>query len=832
MYTNRVIWGILLFCVAPLAAYGLTAHLTDQTQTSNQAYNLEWFYLNPAGNSLYGVSFVNPNVATAVGVKGTILRSEDGGVTWYHQNSGTEVTLIRVDFTDPDTGTAVGSSGTILRTTDGGSSWVSQSSGTSATLRQVKFFDTDTGIVIGSGGTILRTVNGGADWATIASGTVEDLFDLSFVDSKSGLAVGHGGAVFRTDDGGLSWSDKSTAAAYDFRNISMTDSLTAMATLWDAATLDDRVVSTVDGGDTWEMRWDNHGCAVGSHCDVPLDIRMVDDSTGSAAGLVAHDTGHYGSVWQTEDGGRNWSHVGWGSSTFREMSFADIDLGLSVGDDGEIIRTTDGGTTWQTIRTKLINTESLDDVVFVTEDIGWAAGYERGYVGDMLMSVHRTVDGGRSWHERGVGSSLGCVRCLSISFLNENIGVAAEMRGDVSYTEDGGNSWSQIHSSDASLFGVEMCDSNSITAVGSDGTILRATKYFGSDWYFEEQTSGTNNHLRDVSFVGPDYGWAVGDAGTIVHTIDGGDNWVVRDGGTTENLTGVCFPHAGTGTAVGHSGTIIRTFDWGATWTPQESGVTADLYDVSFSDVLTGAIAGAGGTVLLTADLGAHWTKQVVPSDAPLYAISMLNPTVCTTVGSGGVILRAEEVATAVLVTGFSAIAVDNGIRLTWSVFADETVEGFRIYRSDPNGGSEYPIHNGLIAPTERSYLDETAVTGERYRYTLVAVGTRTGEVRSESVEATLTPLTAQLYQNSPNPFNPGTTIRYVVPKPSEVTLRVYSASGHLVRTLVEGVQLSGLHEVRWNGTNNAGSPVASGVYFCRLRTGKATLTRKMVVLK
>ena len=77
------------------------------------------------------------------------------------QSSGTTNTLFAVSFTDPNTGTAVGNGGTILRTTDGGATWVSQSSGTTNSLRGISFTDANTGTAVGLSGTILRTTNGG-----------------------------------------------------------------------------------------------------------------------------------------------------------------------------------------------------------------------------------------------------------------------------------------------------------------------------------------------------------------------------------------------------------------------------------------------------------------------------------------------------------------------------------------------------------------------------------------------------------------------------------------------------------------------------------------------
>jgi len=92
----------------------------------------------------------------------------------------------------------------------------------------------------------------------------------------------------------------------------------------------------------------------------------------------------------------------------------------------------------------------------------------------------------------------------------------------------------------------------------------------------------------------------------------------------------------------------------------------------------------------------------------------------------------------------------------------------------------------------------------------------------------------AQLFQNHPNPFNPTTRIEFVVPegRSQHVTLAVYDVTGARVKTLVDGLRTAGRHDEMWDGRDSNGRSVGSGVYFYRLRTDDAVLTRKMVLLK
>jgi hypothetical protein len=89
-----------------------------------------------------------------------------------------------------------------------------------------------------------------------------------------------------------------------------------------------------------------------------------------------------------------------------------------------------------------------------------------------------------------------------------------------------------------------------------------------------------------------------------------------------------------------------------------------------------------------------------------------------------------------------------------------------------------------------------------------------------------------QLNQNFPNPFNPSTTISFVLPAGAPVSLTVYSADGQLVRELVKGDAPAGLKEISWDGRNAHGHLAGSGVYFYRLKMGDKVLTKKMVLIK
>ncbi|MBE0566353.1 MAG: right-handed parallel beta-helix repeat-containing protein [Krumholzibacteria bacterium] len=105
-------------------------------------------------------------------------------------------------------------------------------------------------------------------------------------------------------------------------------------------------------------------------------------------------------------------------------------------------------------------------------------------------------------------------------------------------------------------------------------------------------------------------------------------------------------------------------------------------------------------------------------------------------------------------------------------------------------------------------------------------------EISLEKASDSLTPRVFALHPNYPNPFNPLTKIAFSLPEAQSVKLAIYTVDGRRVATLVDEVRGPGLHEVLWNGQDDAGRRSASGVYFCRIDAGPYSQVRKMTLMK
>lgn len=114
-----------------------------------------------------------------------------------------------------------------------------------------------------------------------------------------------------------------------------------------------------------------------------------------------------------------------------------------------------------------------------------------------------------------------------------------------------------------------------------------------------------------------------------------------------------------------------------------------------------------------------------------------------------------------------------------------------------------------------------------------VVYGDTTLVLAVEDISGRLIPTNIALQQNYPNPFNPETTIQFSLDRLREITLIIFDISGREVMKLIDyQVMGVGEHKIVWNGKNQEGVELPSGVYFCQLRIGARTLTHPMVLIR
>ena len=261
---------------------------------------------------------------------------------------------------------------------------------------------------------------------------------------------------------------------------------------------------------------------------------------------------------------------------------------------------------------------------------------------------------------------------------------------------------------------------------------------------------------------------------------------------------------------------------------PAPSPTTATLFDVAFANADRGYIAGAAGTVLVTDDGGATWSTVESPTTTDLTDVQVLGPDQAVFTGPNQTVLHYLAAPVPTLIGSFVAAAAPFSVDLSWSVRDEASLSEFRIQRSDGRATRAFRA----IAAASRSFRDDTVAPDADYEYILVAIDRDGSETYSPPIRVTTSKAELTLFPNAPNPFNPSTTIRYMLPSRERVRVTIYDVSGRLITTLVDRDQAAGSYDVEWKGLDAVGTRVSSGVYLVQIEAGKQSLSRKMVLLK
>lgn len=253
----------------------------------------------------------------------------------------------------------------------------------------------------------------------------------------------------------------------------------------------------------------------------------------------------------------HWSNAIDSSSafTFQSVFFTDAETGYSVGDQGVIHKTTDGGKTWIT------QTSGVSEALISVSFGDASTGYILSLTGSKLL---KTVDGGINWTPKAISVS-GAMN--DIRFVNSSTGFIAGQYGTLLKTKDGGDNWQKI------------------------------------------VTSATDE-LYSIYFLDENNGYVAGRQGVILKTTNGGENWANLPGlGLGVTILSIHFTDINRGYASDSYGNIFKTTDGGITWTEYKTGVNAELRAIAFTDANVGYVAG-GYKIWKTVDAGKTWLSQ------------------------------------------------------------------------------------------------------------------------------------------------------------------------------------------------------------------------------
>jgi hypothetical protein len=208
-----------------------------------------------------------------------------------------------------------------------------------------------------------------------------------------------------------------------------------------------------------------------------------------------------------------------------------------------------------------------------------------------------------------------------------------------------------------------------------------------------------------------------------------------------------------------------------------------------------------------------------------------------------GLLVRTAE---SIVLSSLTASSHDGVVKIAWTTCTEIYNAGFNIFRSITENAGIHKINKQLIPcradairGASYTFVDDGIIRGITYYYWLEDVdlygkSTLHGPISvfTGIDEETSRPTAFTLEQNYPNPFNPITEIRYSIPVDCHVTLEIYNILGRKVVTLVDDFHEAGRKVALWNGRDNKGATVVSGIYFYTIKAGQYAATRKMVLLK
>ncbi len=521
--------------------------------------------------TLKSVRFINHSVGIICGNEGKILKTTDGGVNWLEIYSGTQYDLNSISFLSENLIYIAGHKGVILKSIDSGISWNTTTIDTSIKFKSIYFINDSIGFVLGLFGELYKTTNGGESWLNksflINPGNYR--FNIVFFINADTGWIGAGdeyensGLIFFTTDGGDSWNQKNLVS---FKNSEIKKNQT-------------------------EYSDDSYGVR---------DIFFLDDSKGYA--VAGTGGGWSRSIFITTNGGTNWinKYYNLEESGLLSVKMNSNGVGLACGFNGIIFTSTNYGDTWSQIFSggvKYGGAENINTMIFVSDSIGFAAG-SRGsfnYYGDQIL---KTTNGGKIWKTIRYNYSSSN-QFTTLFFLDEFNGWAGSEEY-LLFTSNSGTSWNLGSSGFGGIKSICFNDLD-FGFILTDYGVNKSTD--GGQTWVQKTTPGGNS----IFFIDQNTGWVVGNSGSIGKSSDGGETWTTISAGVTSNLNSVRFKNINLGAICGDNGTVLITTDGGQTWILRITNINENLNSIIFKDENSLWCAGNNGIILESNNLGVNW---------------------------------------------------------------------------------------------------------------------------------------------------------------------------------------------------------------------------------
>ena len=540
----------------------------------------------------------------------------------------------------------------------------------------------------------------------------------------------------------------------------------------------------------------------------------------------------YGALFVSTDGGANWQERASGTDiyTVGSVGLSSGRYGMAAGSNGTVLRTIDFGDSWWPLDPATFGYEAFNGIA-VIDSMRYRLITDSGY-------LYETPDFGMTWSRR----SLMFGRLSGIAFFGDSAGVIVGS-GRAFYTKDAGATWISV-SVATEFTAVRMWDSLRVIAAGTGGEIWRSGDG-GATW----ERFGTECSVsQDV--------WSIASAGDA-HWLAGRDlaRRVIWSE-TIEDCAAIAFSDTIWGENISFRREGEREPDRRMLLTAHYDSKSGTPYDcapgaddnasgvaavVECARILRDArLEGSVEFVLFDGEelglLGSRFYAGALDSDAVydgVFNLDMIgyepNEEMSAAIGA-----RAGATPDTILVDALAAAIEAFDLPLSTALLpaGDPGTSDHAAFWSLDTIPSVLLIEgkSGERTPYYHSCADQANTLN--YEFLEVCTKAALGTVALVAGLVPEAPLQFALAQNYPNPFNAGTIVSYTLEETADVNLAVYDVAGRRVALIERSTRGPGSYERGWNGRDENGRRLASGVYFLRLKAGSAEAVRKMVILQ
>jgi photosystem II stability/assembly factor-like uncharacterized protein len=774
------------------------------------------------------------------------------GATWSEEgpsNIGARVTDLAIDPGDPDVVYAAMASGGVFKSTDGGGTWTPISDDLPVlTIGAIAVDPVDPDVIyVGTG-----EANG---------------------QSYSWFGMG----MFKSADGGATWSyvglEETCYIARIVIDPQNTDRIWVAATGSLFGTNPERgVYRSLNGGDTWELVLSVSDSTAAT--DIAVDPSRPDTVFAAMwerhRGLTYRRSGGVTSgIYRSYDGGDKWTELTGGLPSGDDVGRIGISVcaanpnivyaiyDMWTGYEARVYKSTDGGTTWS--RT------SDSALAGIHSSFGWYFGQVRVDPGNanrafaLGVTFYRTENGGASWYEVGSGNHVD--HHAMVFDPNTPSRIFEGNDGGIYRSTNSGTSWTKLYDQPTNQFyeiEIDYLSPQHLYGGTQDNGTIRTPSGAASDW---EMIFGGDGFYCNVDPTDSDIIYAEYQYGNLYKSTDFGSSWDRAMDGIDYNgdrhnwSTPVVLDPADPQTVYYCSQRVYRSIDGGDWWDPISGDLTGGAHGGGYGTITTLAPAPGAPDVIyvgtddshvwVTTTGGADWAdvSAALPNRwVTRVAVDPLDPGTAYVTFSG---LRWDENLGDVYRT------TDYGS--TWSdITGNLPAAPVNAMAVDPDEPARLFVGSDVGCFYTEDYGATWAMLGtglppvpvydlklHNPTRTLVA-GTHGRSMHSFDL-TTLSDLAAARpadiagtagLTNYPNPFKDATTIRLSLAEAMEVTLTIYDLAGRRVRSLAAGRMAAGVHDFGWDGRNDAGRRVASGVYFVRLESQGGSTARGLNLVR